>query len=230
MKRTRPQATSNLWLGLLGTVVVHAAAGAFLFASAAGTRAPVPPIYKVRLIAAPEPDQESRKAPQAVERPAEEQPAPTPAAKPPPKSTVSRAAPPPSADATRREAAPRTTPKAAPLPGERPSTGSDVATVSTEGIEFPFPEYLSNIVSQILRRWQRPTQSTPLEAEVSFFVHRDGSVTDLRFIKRSGNFAFDLEAQGAVEEAGQFKTFGSLPDGWQSDVLFVRFYFSGKRQ
>jgi outer membrane biosynthesis protein TonB len=65
---------------------------------------------------------------------------------------------------------------------------------------------------------------------LSFFVHRDGSVTDLQFIKRSGNFSFDLEAQGAVEEAGRFRAFGALPDGWQSDVLFVRFYFSGQRQ
>jgi hypothetical protein len=55
-------------------------------------------------------------------------------------------------------------------------------------------------------------------------------VTDLQFIRRSGNFSFDLEAQGAIEEAGRFKAFGSLPDGWTSDVLFVRFYFSGRRQ
>src|SRR2546430_14372619 len=120
--------------------------------------------------------------------------------------------------------------KAAPLPGETPSTGSDVATVSTEGVAFPFPEYLQNIVGQVLRRWQRPLQSTPLEAEVSFFIHRDGAVSDLQFIKRSGNFSFDLEAQGAVEEAGRFKAFGALPDGWSADVLFVRFYFSGRRQ
>ena len=57
---------------------------------------------------------------------------------------------------SRREAAPRTTPKVAPLPGETPSTGSDVATVSTEGVEFPFPEYLQNVVTQIRRRWQQP--------------------------------------------------------------------------
>ncbi len=197
---------------------------------AAEARRPAPPTYKVHLVAAPEPTEETRKAPEAVERPAEEKPAPLPTAKRPPKSTVSPAAPPPVADNTKREAAPRTTPKAAPLPGETPSTGNDVATVSTEGVEFPFPEYLQNIVAQVLRRWQRPLQSTPLESEVSFFVHRDGSVTDLQFIKRSGNFAFDLEAQGAVEEAGRFKAFGRLPDGWSSDVLFVRFYFSGRRQ
>ena len=113
---------------------------------------------------------------------------------------------------------------------EAPSTGHDVATVSTEGQEFPFPEYLQNIVAQVLKRWQRPSESTPLEAEVSFLVHRDGSVTDLSFIKQSPNFSFNLEAQGAVEEAGRFRAFGPLPDGWKPDVLFVRFYFSGQRQ
>jgi outer membrane biosynthesis protein TonB len=215
--------------GVAGTIAVHGVAVALLVAGPAA-RTPLPPTYTVRLVAAPATDQETRRAPEAFERPAEEKPAPVPAAKPPPRSTVSRAAPPPTQDVTRREAAPRTTAPNQPLPGERPSTGSDVATVSTEGVEFPFPEYLQNIVSQVLRRWQRPGQSTPLEAEVSFFVHRDGSVTSLQFIRRSGNFAFDLEAQGAVEEAGRFKAFGALPDGWTADVLFVRFYFSGQRQ
>ncbi len=224
----RPSA--NLGVGLAGTIGVHALAALFLVVGAADARRPAPPSYKVHLVAAPEPSEETRRAPEAVERPAEEKPAPVPTAKQPPKSTVSKAAPPPVADNTKREAAPRTTPKTAPLPGETPSTGSDVATVSTEGVEFPFPEYLQNIVAQVVRRWQRPLQSTPLEAEVSFFVHRDGSVTGLQFIKRSGNFEFDLEAQGAVEEAGRFKAFGSLPDGWGWDVLFVRFYFSGRRQ
>jgi len=61
-------------------------------------------------------------------------------------------------------------------------------------------------------------------------VHRDGSITDIQFVRRSGNFAFDLEAQGAIEEVGRNMALGALPDGWVSDVLFVRFYFSGKRQ
>jgi periplasmic protein TonB len=210
-------------------VVVHALAAVFFVASAADASRHVPPTYRVHLVAAPEPAPEERKAPEAVDRPAEEKPVPAPKA-PSPKSTVSKAAPPPVADNTKREAAPRTTPKTAPLPGETPSTGSDVATVSTEGVEFPFPEYLQNIVAQVLRRWQRPSQGNPLEAEVSFFVHRDGSVSGLQFVRRSGDFAFDLEAQGAVEEAGRFKVFGPLPPGWTPDVLFVRFYFSGKRQ
>ncbi|HVH69111.1 MAG TPA: TonB C-terminal domain-containing protein [Gemmatimonadales bacterium] len=228
MRRNRA-GRDQMSVGLVGTVAVHALAAVFFVASSADAHRRVPPTYRVHLVAAPEPVPEERKAPEAVDRPAEAKPAPAPKA-PTPKSTVSKAAPPPVADNTKREAAPRTTPKTAPLPGETPSTGSDVATVSTEGVEFPFPEYLQNIVAQVLRRWQRPLQGSPLEAEVSFFVHRDGSVTGLQFIRRSGNFEFDLEAQGAVEEAGRFKAFGALPDGWTADVLFVRFYFSGRRQ
>jgi outer membrane biosynthesis protein TonB len=218
-------------LGLAGTALVHGLAGVMLFGNTTRHR-PAPPVYKVQLVAAPEPGAETRKAPEAVERPAAEQPAPALKPKPQPKSTVSRATPPPAPDATHREAAPRTTPKAAPLPGEKPSTGSDEVTVSTEGVEFPYPEYLQNAMTQILRRWQRPFQNALLEAEVSFFIHRDGSITDLQFVKRSGNFGFDLEAEGAVEEAGRFRAFGQLPAGWKSDVLFVRFFFAppGQRQ
>jgi len=216
-------------LGLAGTIVVHGVA-VVLLAAGPATRKPLPPTYTVRLVAAPAPDQETRKAPEAFDRPAEEKPAPVPAAKPPPRSSaVSRAAPPPTQDNTRREAAARTTSTNQPLPGERPSTGNDVATVSTEGVAFPFPEYLQNIMTQVLRRWQ-PELGTALEAEVSFLVHRDGSITALQFVRRSGNFAFDLEAQGAVEEAGRFLAFGALPKDWTDDVLFVRFYFAPRRQ
>lgn len=219
----------NVPLGLVGTVVVHGVVLGLFLGSAPGTRS-APPVYRVQLVAAPEVPPDARPAPPAVQREAAQPEPPPPTPKPAPKNTASAAAPPPAPDTKKREAAPRTTPKVKPLPGERPSTGSDPATVSTEGIEFPFPEYLQNIVSQVLQRWQRPQESSPLEAEVSFMVHRDGSVTDLQFVRGSGNFAFDLEAQGAIEEAGRIKAFGSLPDGWVADVLFVRFYFSGKRQ
>lgn len=227
MTRTA-RVVTNVPLGLVGTIAVHGVALMFFLASASGARS-APPTYRVHLVAAPDLTPDQRPAPPAVQREAAPKEPPAPTAKPAPKNTVSPAAPPPVADSKKREAAPRTNPVTR-LPGEAPSTGSDVATVSTEGVEFPFPEYLQNIVSQVLRRWQRPLDNTPLEAEVGFMVHRDGSVTDLQFVKRSGNFAFDLEAQGAIEEAGRFKAFGTLPDGWVPDVLFVRFYFSGQRQ
>ena len=223
-----PRAENGGRIGLVGTLVVHGVALVLLLSSVAGARR-APPTYRVRLVAAPAPGQEERRAPEAVPREAEPLTPPAPTKRPPPKSTVSRAAPPPAPDANRREPAPRTSSQNQPLPGETPSTGNDPMTVSLGGTAFPFPEYINNMYSQVARRWQRPPQNTPLEAEVSFFVHRDGSVTDLQFIRRSGNFGFDLEAQGAIEEAGKFKAFGTLPDGWPADVLFVRFYFSGRR-
>lgn len=227
--RRRPKSEINVPLGLLGTGLVHGVALVLFLGSAAGARS-APPTYRVRLVAAPEVPPTAKPAPPAVQREAAPPEPPPPTPKPPPKNTAAQTAPPPVADTKKREAAPRTTPPERPMPGETPSTGSAPATVSTEGVDFPYPEYLENIVSQVLRRWQRPQESTPLQAEVSFMVHRDGTVTDLQFVRRSGNFAFDLEAEGAVEEAGRYKAFGTLPDGWVPDVLFVRFYFSGKRQ
>jgi len=225
----RSRAPGGAGIGLIGTIGVHAVAVAFVIVSARHAQAVTPPTYAVRLVAAPDPTPDQRKAPDVVQREAATPPPPAPA--PPTKKPAPKPAPapPPKADTKKREAAPKTQ-ALQRIAGEAPSTGHDVATVSTEGQEFPFPEYLQNIVSQVLRRWQRPDQSTPLEAEVSFFVHKDGSVTGLQFTKRSGNFAFDLEAEGAVESAGQSKAFGALPDGWNQDVLFVRFYFSGVRQ
>lgn len=226
---TRPRLPNNPGLGLAGTVLIHGLSAAVLFAGGTARR-PVPPTYQVHLVAAPEPVEGARKAPDVVQRPAEDRPAPVAKPKPEPRSVASKAPPPPTADAKRREAAPRSTSQTAPLPGERPSTGNDVASISTEGIEFPYPEYLQNIMTQVLRRWQRPVDGLALDAEVSFFVHRDGSISDLQFVKRSGSFAYDLEAEGAAEEAGRIKAFGPLPAGWQSDVLFVRFYFSPRPQ
>src|SRR5207248_1900453 len=92
-------------VALVGTVAVHALAALFLVAGAAAARKPVPPTYRVHLVAAPEPAEDARKAPEAVERPAEEKPVPAPKRKSP-KSTVAPAPPPPVADNTKREAAP----------------------------------------------------------------------------------------------------------------------------
>jgi protein TonB len=119
---------------------------------------------------------------------------------------------------------------APPAPVGEPGIGADAASVRTEGVEFPFPGYLRNLVAQVYRRWRPPRggrggEDEPLEAELLFFVHRDGSVTDLRFIQRSGSFAFDLEAQGAVEAAARAGAFGRLPDGYGANVLPVSFFF-----
>jgi outer membrane biosynthesis protein TonB len=62
-----------------------------------------------------------------------------------------------------------------------------------------------------------------------FFIHRNGRISNLQFITRSGNFAFDLEAQGAVEAAGNAVAFGPLPEEYPADVLPVNFFFDPER-
>ncbi|HEY3134130.1 MAG TPA: TonB C-terminal domain-containing protein [Gemmatimonadaceae bacterium] len=116
---------------------------------------------------------------------------------------------------------------AAPKAGGGPTggKGTDVATVRSEGIEFPFPGYLNNIVRQIAIRFKPRNPAARLKAEVRFLIHRDGSVSDITFIRRSGNFSFDLEAQGAVDAASSALAFGPLPAGFPDDVLPVVFSF-----
>jgi periplasmic protein TonB len=106
--------------------------------------------------------------------------------------------------------------------GEQGGKGTDVANIRTEGIDFPYPGYLTNIVRQIALRF-RPPRGSPFKAEVKFLIRRDGSVIGLQFVQRSGSFTFDLEAQGAVESAAA--AFGPLPSGFREDVLPVMFSF-----
>jgi periplasmic protein TonB len=216
-------------VGLVGTILIHAAAATFLVTQARSSTRPLPPSYAVSLVAAPAPTQKKRLATEAVPRPPQEKPAPV-KPKPKPKTPPVPAPKPPPRTEPSREAPPQTAPPVTPAPGETPSTGSDVATIKTPGLEFPFPEYLRNIVTQIYQRWDREAARQNSFAEISFFILRDGSVRDIRFVTRSGSFAFDLGAQGAIEAAGNARAFGPLPDGWETDVLPVSFYFKPTAQ
>jgi len=100
--------------------------------------------------------------------------------------------------------------------------GADVANVRTEGIEFPYPVYLQNVVRQIGLQF-RPAGGSALRAEVAFLIRRDGSISGLKLVTRSGNFSFDQDAMGAVEAAS--RSFGPLPQGFTDDVLPVIFSF-----
>jgi len=208
------------------TAAVHVMVGIAVFATPGRPTPPLPPVYRVELVAAPRPEPQARRAPQAVQRPAEQ---PSPSPRPARRTTVAPTPPPPEAQPAEREPAPRTTPNAEPLPDEKPSTGADPATIKVEGEAFPYPEYLRNIVAQVYRRWQRPSGNVALKAEVLFLVHRDGSMSNLQFVTRSGSFAFDLEAQGAIEAAASSNTFGPLPEGYANDVLPVSFFFDPQR-
>lgn len=212
------------WAGTIGSVLVHAAAVLFL-ASQASTSKASPPVYSVDLVARPMPTSRQRLATEATPRPPQEKPAPVKPKPTPPPKTPPKPEPKPAPVKEDVEAPPPVSSPAPPAEGETPSTGTDAATIKTPGLDFPFPEYLRNIVNQVYERWDRNDIRRNNFAEISFLIRRDGSVHDIRFVTRSGSFAFDLGAQGAIEAAGNSSAFGPLPEGWEADVLPISFYF-----
>jgi protein TonB len=204
-----------------------------------------PPVYRVSLIGAPtgpkaigvvdptpvaEPVRRAD-APSGIERKPEEIVAPTPSRTPP--KPVPTATPTPSrtTQAGQADGAPRTAATSAPRAGSATGgRGADVVTVKTDGIDFPAPGYLNNIVRQVEVRFTPPSrfENRPLRALVSFLIHRDGTVSDIRVEESSGEYAFDLEGRSSIESAGTARAFGALPAEWTDDVLRVYFNFTPK--
>lgn len=146
-----------------------------------------------------------------------------PAAKETPKKPEAKAPPPKGSEATGE--AGRST-------GARPdasSAGGEDLDVRTEGAAFVEPGYLENIVRQVNRYFRRPAGSVTDEAEVRFWINRDGSVSDIEVIRSTGSFRFRAAAMEAVEQAGNRKAFGPLPRAYRADRLPVSFYFRPSR-
>lgn len=225
--RRRP---SIAW-AIAASFALHAIFATALFSAHPAPRRALPPSYHVNLVAAP---------PEPAAAPAPAPPAaPPPAPAPPPSPPAKKVVPPPKAMAAPPKMPPKTPPKKtppAPAPPAPPNPappapntagrGTDIVTVQSEGAEFPYPQYLENVVRVIAQRF-KPQGNSAVRAEVSFIIRRDGSIvpSSIQFVTRSGNFAFDLEAEGAVEQAAAVKAFGPLPTGFADDVLPVVFSF-----
>lgn len=222
--------SARLGGSLAAAIVLHATAAAALFLSRPAPHATPPPIYRVDIVAAPPGPRAIGAVTPSATPPTPTAPVPTRAEARAPAPTAPTTAPPP---ARRPPAAATPVPpaKQPPSSGEPPRAGggptggrgADVANIRTQGIEFPYPAYLTNIVRQIALRFSPANPSAPLRAEVRFLIHRDGSVSDITIVTRSGVYAFDLDAQGAVEAAAP--AFGPLPSGFPDDVLPVVFSF-----
>lgn len=228
----------TLRLPIALSVLVHAGLAAGLVSLRPEPEPVLPPVYRVNLLAAPpgpraagvvparpEPAAEPRPAtpppPRPVTSTRDEMPSPKPA--PPPKRTAQQSTPTPAAEPAERPKPSQPQPVAGG--GPTGGTGTDVATVRTPGIEFPYGGYLDNIVRQLVLRF-RPPANRALVADVSFLIRRDGSVSDIRVVKSSGVYTFDVEARGAIEAAGQARAFGPLPRGFPDDVLPVTISFT----
>jgi outer membrane biosynthesis protein TonB len=109
-------------------------------------------------------------------------------------------------------------------PDPKSLVGGEGVDVHMEGEDFPYPEYLNNIILQ-LNRYFRWDGAPNLEAKVGFEIMRNGAVRRIRVLQKSGNINFDLEAVSAIEQAGKRGAFGPLPDGWVNDRLPVSFSF-----
>mgnify|MGYP001205416166 CR=1 FL=1 len=248
MSRAAPAPGAELtgWLGI--SVLLHAAILVSVFTLTSRPPVAAPPIYRVDIVAAP-PGQRAEGV--VLPTPAAPQPKlTTPEAPPPPPPPRPEVVPSAKAVPVKPKVPPLVTPHkpvqstpapqakhpAAPTPATAAKTpppvagggpeggkGADVANVHIQGVDFPYPAYLTNIVRQVARNFSPGDNGTQLRAQVFFRIHRDGSVTDFRFVNRSGDYSFDIDAQGAIEAARS--SFGPLPDGFSEDVLPVFFSF-----
>jgi protein TonB len=227
--------------GVVVSVGIHAALLALVLWVGNRPEEARPPVNRVELIGQAGPRQAGVEKPvteatasndpvAGAERVEEEKTVPTPSTAkkvlPSPKAT-------PSTDRSKKGGA-----KKAPAPtasksnaapksgaGATGTKGADVANVRTDGIAFPYPGYLNNIVRQIALNWSPRRVSAALVTELKFMIRRDGTVVGIEVVKRSGDRLYDLDAMGAIEVVGTGKGFGPLPSGWPDDVLVVYFTF-----
>jgi protein TonB len=226
-------AEPRLGAGIVASVLLHAGLVTAFFVLRPGAPPPGPPIYRVRLIAAPAGERAigvvQPKLEPVVEKPPATPPKPTPKKAPAPVKTPQKAAKqPPTAATPVPTPAPPKTVEPAPTAGGGATggRGADVANVLTPGIEFPYPAYTDNIVRQLIKFFGQT--NARFEAEISFVIRRDGTVDPetIRFVTRSNNYSFDQRAYGAVEAAANANAFGPLPPGFREDILPVRFRFT----
>jgi outer membrane biosynthesis protein TonB len=200
-----------------GSLGLHVVVLFLLIHAARSMAAPVPPpTYRVQLVAAAAPNAPEREKPVPAKVAVKEN-------RPPPPQPTTRKKPRVKAPTQTEKKSPETPPSKEPARSEK--KGEDAVNVQLDGKTFAYPAYLQNIIRQVYRYWRPPTGGKALRAEISFVIHRDGSVSDIEWVRRSGALGFDLEARGAVEAAGRAKAFGSLPAGYARDRLRVSFFF-----
>jgi protein TonB len=219
----------SLGVPIAASAALHVGFAALLLLARAGSHAPSAPMYRVNLVAAPPGERQIGVVQPAPATPAPVTPTPPPVARekpvkakgpakakpvPKPKVATPNAAPQPTT-------APVTTPQPVAGGGPTGGRGADVANVNTQGIPFPFPGYLTNIVRQIAIQFKPANRSQ--SAEVAFIIRRDGSIAGLRLTRRSSVYSFDQDALAAVELAS--KSFGPLPAEYSDDALPVIFTF-----
>lgn len=200
-----------------GSICLHAVVGLLMLLGATRLSAEAPPrTYRVRLVAPAQKEAPKRLKPEPAKAAPEKK-------RPPPPQPTTKKTKPKVEQPTEVKKQPTPEPKKEPASAEE--TGTDPVNVKLEGAAFPFPDYLANIIRQVHRYWRPPSGGQALRAEVAFTIDKDGSVSHIDWVRRSGSAVFDLEARGAIEAAGRNKAFGPLPGGYRQDHLRISFFF-----
>ena len=110
------------------------------------------------------------------------------------------------------------------IPGLKATGGVSGGTglVGDIDSDFPFVWYLQQAQSQITGNWNRIT-STQGRVQIYFRIRRDGSLEAIRVEIPSGNATLDQSALLAVKRSDPLPR---LPDGFESQTLGVRFWFT----
>jgi TonB family protein len=108
--------------------------------------------------------------------------------------------------------------------------GSGDGSGGGPGGYFPHAYYIDLLRNRISSSWYSSLVAPGLKGKyitgVYFIVRRNGSISDLRVEKPSGNASLDLSARRAVENAAPF---APLPNDFSSQYLVVHFEFEWEK-
>ncbi len=104
--------------------------------------------------------------------------------------------------------------------GQGLSSGGWGADGSLELSDFCCPEYLGKMIELIRRRWDSQQQFTGT-VRMKFTIQRDGQLTDIEHVTRSGYLALDQSAERALN----FTTLPPLPARYAEDDLPIHLNF-----
>ncbi len=115
-----------------------------------------------------------------------------------------------------------------PTPAENVKSASETAPIfqSPDGSDYDFDPYTKKILLHLVRAWKKPTRFKPekkdYQAVISFTIHRDGKITNIKLEISSGWKLLDESAMEAVERANPVD---ELPFNYKSNQVRAFFPF-----
>jgi protein TonB len=113
---------------------------------------------------------------------------------------------------------------------EAPATGPAAGAGGTAGIggfkveqaDFQYPVYLERMITIITMNWFKPTQVMPQNPVVHFEIQKDGTITNIEFVQRSGLPFIDRAAERALLASSPLPP---LPIDYRQDHISIQVTF-----